>query len=95
MDGVFVAYHNTARLFGFQYIPLDEMEMCLYGAPGRGDHIFAHGVATMEAVLDEAVKVYPKQVRSHFFVVRVEPRLRCSEHSRCDCLWRLWRALGA
>jgi len=22
MDGIFVAYHNTARLFGFQYLPL-------------------------------------------------------------------------
>lgn len=22
MDGIFLAYHNTKRLFGFQYIPL-------------------------------------------------------------------------
>lgn len=22
MDGIFVAYHNTARIFGFQYISL-------------------------------------------------------------------------
>lgn len=22
MDGIFVAYHNTARVFGFQYLPL-------------------------------------------------------------------------
>ena len=22
MDGIFVAYHNTDRIFGFQYLPL-------------------------------------------------------------------------
>lgn len=22
MDGIFVAYHNTKRLFGFQYLPM-------------------------------------------------------------------------
>ena len=91
---MFVAYHNTARLFGFQYIPLDEMETCLYGAPGRGDHVFAHGVTAMEAVLDEVVKVYPKQVRLRFFVVHAKLRLRRGEHSRCGCSWRRSRALG-
>ena len=33
MDGVIVAYHNTAEIFGFQYIPLADMERCIYG-PG-------------------------------------------------------------
>lgn len=32
MDGIFVAYHNTLEIFGFQYIPLDDMERCIYGA---------------------------------------------------------------
>ena len=31
MDGVIVAYHNTAEIFGFQYIPLEDMERCIYG----------------------------------------------------------------
>lgn len=22
MDGIFLAYHNTSRIFGFQYVPL-------------------------------------------------------------------------
>ena len=34
MDGIFVAYHNTARIFGFQYLPLEEMDERLYGAVG-------------------------------------------------------------
>lgn len=32
MDGVFVTYHNTAEIFGFQYIPLADMDRCLYGS---------------------------------------------------------------
>ncbi|OCB89863.1 hypothetical protein A7U60_g2892 [Sanghuangporus baumii] len=31
MDGIFLAYHNTARVFGFQYVPLEEMDDRLFG----------------------------------------------------------------
>ncbi|EJC98163.1 Pet127-domain-containing protein [Fomitiporia mediterranea MF3/22] len=31
MDGIFLAYHNTARIFGFQYVPLEEMDRRLFG----------------------------------------------------------------
>ena len=37
MDGVVVAYHNTSEIFGFQYIPLADMERCIYGL-GLLDH---------------------------------------------------------
>ncbi|EDO14437.1 hypothetical protein Kpol_206p5 [Vanderwaltozyma polyspora DSM 70294] len=30
MDGIFVAYHNIRKIFGFQYIPLDEMDYILH-----------------------------------------------------------------
>ena len=63
MDGVIVAYHNTARLFGFQYIPLDDMETCLYGGPGRGDRVFRKCVGLLEEVADEISRVFPQQVR--------------------------------
>ncbi|KAL6304323.1 mitochondrial protein Pet127-domain-containing protein [Sparassis latifolia] len=36
MDGVFVAFHNTDQIFGFQYIPLEEMDMRLYGDSKAG-----------------------------------------------------------
>lgn len=35
MDGVLVCYHNTKELFGFQYVPLQEMESFLYATPGH------------------------------------------------------------
>ncbi|SCV05957.1 LANO_0H18910g1_1 [Lachancea nothofagi CBS 11611] len=30
MDGIFVAYHNISKMFGFQYMPLEEMDHILH-----------------------------------------------------------------
>lgn len=63
MDGVLVAYHNTERLFGFQYISLDEMDERLLGsAPGVGNKLFNHSVKLLEAILEEVAGCYPGQV---------------------------------
>ncbi|KAG6850279.1 hypothetical protein H0H93_015536 [Arthromyces matolae] len=60
MDGVIVAYHNTARLFGFQYISLAEMDECLYGAgEGIGDKVFNKCVGLLEKILEEATACFP------------------------------------
>ncbi|KAF8508193.1 mitochondrial protein Pet127-domain-containing protein, partial [Hysterangium stoloniferum] len=61
MDGIFVAYHNTVRIFGFQYIPVKEMEERLYGpgAPERGARIFEKCVGIMEALMEEVVACFP------------------------------------
>ncbi|OBT58459.1 hypothetical protein VE04_01500 [Pseudogymnoascus sp. 24MN13] len=32
MDGIFVAFHNTERIFGFQYLPLPDMDQSLHGS---------------------------------------------------------------
>ncbi|EAU86245.2 hypothetical protein CC1G_03456 [Coprinopsis cinerea okayama7 len=63
MDGVIVAYHNTGRMFGFQYIPLSEMDACLYGStePGVGDRVFEKCVGLMEKVMDEVAGCFKKQ----------------------------------
>ncbi|KAH9480468.1 mRNA degradation protein, mitochondrial [Psilocybe cubensis] len=62
MDGVMVAYHNTERIFGFQYISLDEMDERLLGSvPGVGNKLFNHCIRLLEAILEEAVKCYPGQ----------------------------------
>lgn len=57
-----VAYHNTARLFGFQYVSLDEMDTCIFGEAGRGDRVFQKCVRLMEELADEITRVYPEQV---------------------------------
>ncbi|KZV62454.1 Pet127-domain-containing protein [Peniophora sp. CONT] len=64
MDGVMVAYHNTARVFGFQYIPLEEMDARLYGAPERGERVFGKCVQVLELLLETATNAFPgKSVR--------------------------------
>ncbi|KAF9497714.1 Pet127-domain-containing protein [Pleurotus eryngii] len=61
MDGVLVAYHNTARLFGFQYVPLEEMDERLFGSPEVGKRVFQKCLALLEIVADEVIRTYPKQ----------------------------------
>ena len=66
MDGIFVAFHNIARIFGFQYISLDEMDLALHGQSNRhlGDQEFLSSVHLFNKVLDKAIKKFPKQVSS-------------------------------
>ena len=63
MDGVLVAHHNTARIFGFRYIPLSEMDACLFGGEDRGEVVFEKCVSLLEEILMEVVGAFPSQVR--------------------------------
>lgn len=68
MDGIFVAYHNTQRIFGFQYISLDEMDVALHGTSDRrlGDQEFKTSVALLNELMDRATKRYPgRTLRLH------------------------------
>lgn len=77
MDGVFVAYHNTERIFGFQYISLDEMDERLLGpTPGIGDKLFNHCVNILEAILEEASSCFPGQVRGYDAILIVLSKFR-------------------
>ena len=62
MDGVLVAYHNTAQLFGFQYIPLTDMDYALHGRKDVGPDVFQACVRMLEAILTEVVSCFPQQV---------------------------------
>ncbi|KAF4628076.1 hypothetical protein G7Y89_g10079 [Cudoniella acicularis] len=69
MDGIFVAFHNTERIFGFQYISLPEMDYALHGTENTeiGDQEFKLSLELMNRVLDRATARYPNQsIRLHF-----------------------------
>ncbi|MCJ1404689.1 hypothetical protein MMC11_007915 [Xylographa trunciseda] len=69
MDGIFVAFHNTERIFGFQYISLDEMDFALHGQSDTtlGDQEFKLSLELLNQILDRATEKFPKQsVRIHF-----------------------------
>jgi hypothetical protein len=69
MDGIFVAFHNTERIFGFQYISLPEMDYALHGTDDTtiGDSEFKLSLELLNQALDRATEKYPeKSLRLHF-----------------------------
>ena len=69
MDGIFVAYHNTERIFGFQYISLAEMDRALHGQEDTllGDAEFKLSLSLWNKVLNRATETFPGQsIRLHF-----------------------------
>lgn len=63
MDGIFVAYHNTETIFGFQYISLEEMEQAIHGSTQVGEKEFVLNLQLLNQLLDGATKRFPKTVR--------------------------------
>lgn len=63
MDGIFVCFHNIARIFGFQYIPLSEMDLALHGQEDTtlGDQEFNATIRLMNDIFDLATKEFPEQ----------------------------------
>ncbi|KAJ2684690.1 hypothetical protein IWW39_004757 [Coemansia spiralis] len=67
MDGIFVAYHNTARMFGFQYIPRKEMDRVLFGNEYTGDKAFKAVLILLSKLLRTITDLYPeKDIRVTF-----------------------------
>lgn len=66
MDGIFVAFHNTDRIFGFQYVSLAEMDSTLHSQwdTSLGDQEFKLSLALLNEVLNKATKKYPNTVDS-------------------------------
>ncbi|KAH8882837.1 Pet127-domain-containing protein [Thozetella sp. PMI_491] len=68
MDGIFVAFHNTKRIFGFQYISQAEMDLALHGTEHEiAEREFKFGLHLLNKLLDKATARFPKQsLRLHF-----------------------------
>lgn len=69
MDGIFVAFHNIQRIFGFQYVSLPEMDQALHGQSDTtlGDTEFQLSIKLWNEVLDRVTERFPKRsLRLHF-----------------------------
>ncbi|KAF2490658.1 Pet127-domain-containing protein [Lophium mytilinum] len=69
MDGIFIAFHNVERIFGFQYVSKAEMDLALHGQEEAclGDQEFKLSVELLSEILEKATKKFPKQsIRLHF-----------------------------
>jgi hypothetical protein len=58
MDGIMIAYHNTAEIFGFQYLTRAEMDEILYGNVATGDSVFKMVLKLYDHVLESIVSLY-------------------------------------
>lgn len=58
MDGIMIAYHNTAELFGFQYLTRSEMDEILFGNTATGDAVFRMVLRIYEDVLNIILPLY-------------------------------------
>lgn len=64
MDGIFIAYHNIERIFGFQYLSLSDMDQVLHGQTDTtlGDREFKLSIGLMEELLKRATAKFPETV---------------------------------
>ncbi|KAL2855493.1 mitochondrial protein Pet127-domain-containing protein, partial [Aspergillus pseudoustus] len=76
MDGIFVAFHNIAQIFGFQYICLPEMDQALHGQwdTTLGDTEFRLSIQLWNKILNKATAKFPKRsLRFHFETRPTDP----------------------
>ncbi|KAK6432542.1 hypothetical protein LTR95_011291 [Oleoguttula sp. CCFEE 5521] len=69
MDGIFLAYHNVQRIFGFQYLPMKEIDRAIHGQvhPCLGDQEFKLSLDMLNKVLEMATAKFPERsLRFHF-----------------------------
>ncbi|KAF2115071.1 mitochondrial protein Pet127-domain-containing protein [Lophiotrema nucula] len=69
MDGIFVAYHNIERIFGFQYVSVPDMDAVLHGQTDTtlGDQEFKLSVRLLDELLERATQKFPESsIRLHF-----------------------------
>ncbi|KAK6062840.1 hypothetical protein SCUP515_12969 [Seiridium cupressi] len=76
MDGIFVAFHNTERIFGFQYIPLEEMDFSLHGTSDLtlGDKEFKLSLALLNKLINRATEKFPEKSLRLFIETRTSKR---------------------
>lgn len=63
MDGAFISFHNTRKIFGFEYITLKDMQRRIFGNSNFSDVVFKAGLKLLEEVLEHILKDFPDDDR--------------------------------
>jgi hypothetical protein len=58
MDGLFVAYHNTQEIFGFQYVAREELDQVLFGNSQLGDQAFTLSLSLLNLSLNQVMSTW-------------------------------------
>ena len=62
MDGIFLCFHNTREVHGFQYLTLQEMETILFGNEAFAQQAFKVIIKLFQVVLNQITELYPGEV---------------------------------
>jgi hypothetical protein len=68
MHGAMIAYHNTLRHFGFEYVTLEDMETALFGDSFRADQMFVLLNKLLTTLLDNVIEHLKDETFSFFRV---------------------------
>lgn len=91
MDGIFVAYHNLARIFGFQYLSINDMDLTLHGQYDRtlGDQEFLASMHFLDQLVNQAVAKFPGQVSATLdWPMQGGISFANSTNSLCEYMWK-------
>lgn len=61
MDGIFITYHNTLKIFGFEYVPEEQMDDDIYGNSHFAEQSFNICIKLLNNLLQVIIKDYPCQ----------------------------------
>jgi len=59
MSGIFLCYHSTKVIFGFEYLKREEMERILFGSEMLGNAVFHSSLQLFQIVLDAITARHP------------------------------------
>lgn len=63
MDGALISYHNTQKIFGFEYVTLTDMQRRIFGNSNFSDIIFKASLKLLEETLDYILSDFPEEER--------------------------------
>ncbi len=61
MDGAFIGYHNTQRLYGFEYCSLNDIERRIFGNCNFSNIIFKASLKMLEETLEFILRDFPNE----------------------------------
>lgn len=56
MEGAFISYHNTKKIFGFEFIKLEDMQRRMFGNSNFSDIIFKSSIRLLECIFDRVLQ---------------------------------------
>ena len=62
MDGIMVAYHNTREMFGFEYVPAEDIDLHVFGSTTFADQSFNMSLKVLDKLLHRAIALVPDHV---------------------------------